>query len=71
MKLIPTMVKDEKKIKAVKSVVISEFRKNSEVRNEKEIEKLRDNAIRGISNYMIFMIKEEYLKNPNKEEFYD
>ncbi len=42
LKLIPTMVKEEHKIMAVKQVVISEFKKNRSVSDEKQIEKLRD-----------------------------
>ncbi|KAL4505287.1 hypothetical protein ABPG72_016354 [Tetrahymena utriculariae] len=69
LKCIPSMVKDQHKIFAVRSVLRKEFEKNKEETDAQKIEALRNNAIRGISNYMIYLIKSEYLKNPNKKEY--
>ena len=38
---------------ALRKIVASEFRKNSEVKDEQAIEALRGNAVRALSNYLM------------------
>ena len=37
---------------------MNEFRRNRFLKDEKEIEKKRENSIRAISNYFLFTVKE-------------
>lgn len=70
LRTVPLMVGKENstKIKAVRSMVISEFRSKRHLTDPKQIEVAREAAIKGISNYYIFMVKDAYLKQKEQEE---
>lgn len=70
LRLIPKMVSEPKKVKAVRQLIKNEFYKNKNEKNEEKIQMLRFNAIRGISNYLLMVVKEEYQKNPKSKMFY-
>jgi Complex 1 protein (LYR family) len=45
---------ESNKATALRTVVKNEFAKNREVQNEQQLEALRANAIRALSNYLLF-----------------
>lgn len=71
LRLVPKMVQEPKKVVAVRRLVKLEFSKNRHEKNPEKIQQLRFNAIRGISNYLLLTVKEEYQKNPNNSQFFD
>lgn len=68
-KLVPRMVVDPPRINAVRLLIRREFEKNRTESDPEKIDLLRFNAIRGISNYLIFMVKEEYKTKPPQQIF--
>ena len=69
LRLISRMGLPPQNIPSVRKLVKIEFYKNKGVTDEKKINELRSNAIRGISNYLIFSIKEQYKNNQSKQIF--
>ncbi len=69
LKLVPRMVTERPKINAVRILIKREFEKNKTEADAEKIDSLRFNAIRGISNYLIFMVKEEYKSKPPQQIF--
>lgn len=69
LKLVPRMVIEPPKINAVRLLIKREFEKNRKESDSEKIDSLRFNAIRGISNYLIFMVKEEYKTKPPQQIF--
>lgn len=69
LKLIPRMVDERNKIQAVRKLLKNEFLKNKNVQDQTKIDDLRFNAIRGISNYLIFKVKDQYASKPPAQIF--
>lgn len=65
LRLIPKMVHEPNKVRAVRALVKKEFHKNRLETDPEKIEALRFNAIRGISNYLLLTVRAEYEKNPD------
>ena len=65
LRLIPKMVQEPNKVRAVRSLVKKEFHKNRLETDPEKIEALRYNAIRGISNYLLLTVRAEYERNPD------
>eukprot|EP01017_Pseudomicrothorax_dubius_P005298 TRINITY_DN11305_c0_g1_i1.p1 TRINITY_DN11305_c0_g1~~TRINITY_DN11305_c0_g1_i1.p1 ORF type:complete len:121 (+),score=30.76 TRINITY_DN11305_c0_g1_i1:67-429(+) len=63
LKLVPKMIENKEKVAATRLLIVREFRKNKDIADETTVEALRMNAIRGISNYLVFTAKDEYMKN--------
>lgn len=55
----------------VRTLLKSEFRRNKDEVDNQKIQALRENAIRGISNYIIMTVKDEYQKNPYKKQIFE
>lgn len=53
LRLIKHISGKSKKSAAITSIVRSEFKKNAAVKDEAVVEKLKSNAIRGLSNYLM------------------
>ena len=70
LRLIPKMMSEPNKIIAVRKLVKHEFNKNKFEKDQEKIESLRYNAIRGISNYLLLTVKQEYEKNPGNKLFF-
>lgn len=70
LRLIPKMVHEPNKVTAVRRLVKNEFYKNKHITDPEKIQSLRFGAIRGISNYLLLTIKDEYQKNPNNKLFF-
>ncbi len=70
LRLIPKMVHEPNKVLAVRKLVKNEFLRNSKEKDPEKIQSLRYNAIRGISNYLLIMVKDEYVKNPKNKLFF-
>eukprot|EP01015_Nassula_variabilis_P008004 TRINITY_DN1625_c0_g1_i5.p3 TRINITY_DN1625_c0_g1~~TRINITY_DN1625_c0_g1_i5.p3 ORF type:complete len:115 (+),score=33.17 TRINITY_DN1625_c0_g1_i5:64-408(+) len=71
LKVVPFMLQEPNKIAVVRRMFIQEFRKNQHETDNEKIEELRQNAVRGLSNYLIFTVKDEYLKNPKPTNIYE
>ena len=70
LKVVPFMTNSNNpKINSnVRSMIMAEFRKFEHLQDEAEIEKKRMIAIKGISNYYVYSVKELYLKEKKEEE---
>lgn len=53
LRLIKHIAGRSKKSDALKSIVRNEFKKNAAVKDEATIERLKSNAVRGLSNYLM------------------
>lgn len=53
LRLIKHISGKSKKSEAITRIVRSEFRKNAKIEDEQMVEKLKSNAIRGLSNYLM------------------
>ena len=53
LRLIKHISGKSKKSEAITRIVRNEFRKNAKVEDEQVVEKLKSNAIRGLSNYLM------------------
>ena len=63
LKLTSYMGGNSAKIAQARQMIKNEFRKFQHVKDQDEIEKLRFNAIKGVSNYTIFYTKTELMKD--------
>ena len=70
LRLIPKMVHEPNKVIAVRKLLKQEFFKHRNEKDPEKIQSLRFNAIRGISNYLLIIVKDEYQKNPKNKMFY-
>jgi len=62
MKTIRLITKDPKKISNLQKTVHIEFYKNKDVSDKEELEKMKENATRFLSNYLVHSIKKQYLE---------
>ena len=53
LRLVKHISGKSKKSQAITRIVRNEFKKNAHLRDEEVIEKLKSNAIRGLSNYLM------------------
>lgn len=53
LRLIKHISGKSKKSEAITRIVRNEFRKNAKIEDEQMVEKLKSNAIRGLSNYLM------------------
>ena len=70
LRTVPLMVGRENpgKISVVRRMVMTEFRNKRDLTDTKEIDIAREAAVKGISNYYIFTVKDAYLKQKEDEE---
>jgi len=62
LKTIRLITKDPKKINNIQKTVHIEFYKNKDVSDKVELEKLKENAVRFLSNYLVHSIKRQYVE---------
>ena len=66
LKLASYMGDNKTKIYRIRKQILAEFRKNRFVVEEDQIDKLRFNAIKGVSNFTIYTVKEQMSKEDYK-----
>mmetsp|Transcript_711 Transcript_711/g.916 ORF Transcript_711/g.916 Transcript_711/m.916 type:complete len:110 (+) Transcript_711:165-494(+) len=64
LRLVQHIAGKSRKGDAIRSIVRTEFRKNTEVKDPQKIEELKANAVRALSNYLVLQsgMKDEHLR---------
>jgi len=69
LRLIPQMQIQKDHVPHIRKILKNEFIRHKEEKEKEKIASLRANAIRGISNYLLYTIKMQYLNNPKPQTF--